>query len=412
MHILSAKWVVPVATPVIRDGSIVVAGYRIVDIGKRSDILKKYSGLEEVRHPCILMPGLINAHMHLELSHLKARIAKQEDQSFTNWIAELLAKRDDAFCTRADVVGAFTAALKEQYSSGVVLIADTGNQVFPELSEYQFAQCPELLRMVEYLGPNHRAIQDATRAIDSLPDRYPACVHAPYSTGADLLLKVKSRCRRLNHIYSVHTAETADEIEFIRSGTGSFREFLEKRKSWDGCFTFSENGYDGTIAYFEYLGVLDHRTLLVHAVHVSATELVLAAERGAHICLCPGSNLFLGVGKAPVAQMLTAGILPAIGTDSPASNSETDLWREMQLLAVEHPEVERQSILAMATTGGAEALHRDEDYGSLAPGKNAKILHVSSPVLTRLRESEQLIEELVNGGRPVDISWVADCHSL
>ncbi len=410
MEIISARWIIPVAIPAIDDGSLVVADGRIVDIGRRPDILNKYQGIAECRYDSVLMPGLVNAHMHLELSHVQDIVRPPADNRFTDWISELLKKRQEATEDRSLVVGAITAALSDQYASGVALVADIGNEFFPELSGERADGWPELLRMLEFLAPNRQALLTAKEKIANLPDCQPICVHAPYSSGPDLLVFAKERCRHLGHLFSVHAAESAAELEFLRSGTGCFRDFLEQRKSWDGTFSFAEQGFEGTIFYFDHLGVLDETTLLVHAVHVSQLEVLLVAERGAHICLCPGSNRFLGVGRAPVEQMLVAGIIPALGTDSPASNSTIDLWHEMQLLAAEHSQVTHESILAMATLGGAQAFRRADDYGSLTPGRMSQILRVSSPALTRCNDMRRIVQELVTGGRPSEISWISTHH--
>ncbi|MFH0784783.1 MAG: amidohydrolase family protein [Pseudomonadota bacterium] len=407
MEILSAEWVVPVTTPVISDGSIVIENGRIIEIGKRPDILLKFHGTEESKYNSVLMPGLVNGHMHLELSHICDIAPMSPESTFTDWISELLTRRQNETPDRSHVIDAFSAALRDQFVSGVALVADIGNTVFPELYEQKGEGWPEVIRMVECLAPNRQALQVAKKNIAGMPDRYPVCVHAAYSTSPDLFVSAKQRCRQLDHIFSVHTAESAAELEFLRFGTGCFRDFLESRKSWDGTFAFAEQGYVGTIFYFDHLGILDKNTLLVHAVHVSERELALVAERGAYICLCPGSNRFLHVGRAPVEQMLAAGILPSLGTDSLASNESINLWREMQLLAEDHPQVTYELILAMATLGGAQALHRDEDFGSLVPGKRSQILHVSSPALSCCRDKSRVIQELVTGGQPSEIAWAS-----
>jgi cytosine/adenosine deaminase-related metal-dependent hydrolase len=410
MEILSAEWVIPVATPIISEGSVVVGNGRIIDVGNRSDILEKYPSMNERRYDSVLMPGLVNAHMHLELSHLSDIAPPPSENTFTDWICQLLIKRQDETTTHSQVVDAFSTVLCDQYDSGVALVADIGNEFFLELSDQKVDGWPEILRMVEFLAPNRHALQAAMEKIADLPDRCPVCVHAPYSSVSDLFVYAKRRGRQLGHLFSVHTAECAAELEFLRSGIGCFREFLEKRNGWDGTFTFAEQGFAGTIFYFDHLGILDENTLLVHAVHVADMELQMVAERGAHICLCPGSNRFLGVGRAPVENMLAAGILPALGTDSPASNETIDLWREMRLLADEHPSVTYESILAMATWGGALALHREEDYGSLTPGRRSQILHVSSPALSRCNDISRVVQELVAGGKTTVKSWIATHH--
>lgn len=407
IEILSAAWLIPVLTPPLGDGSVVCDGDTILDIGKRTEILSKYSGVVERRYDSVLMPGMINAHMHLELSHRDDVARPSPENTFTDWINELLKKRQEDKRDRNTLITVFSSVLADQYSAGVALVADIGNEIHPELMTGRRAGWPEILRILEYLGPTRQAEGAAKEKLLTLSDQYPACAHAPYSTGPELFVHIKKRCRRLGHLFSVHTAESPDELEFLRFGSGCFRDFLEKRQSWDTTFSFAEKGFAGTIFYFDHLDILDERTLLVHAVHVSPAELALVAKRGAHICLCPGSNRFLRVGVAPVEEMLVAGLLPALGTDSPASNEKIDLWREMQVLAEDHPLIRRESILAMATLGGAKALGRESELGSLSVGKKAQILHVSSENLMHCGQAAQVVDELVTGGRPRLISWVA-----
>ena len=407
MLIISAPWVVPIDTPVIQDGSVVVNDGLIVDLGNRADIVYRYPQSFEKFYPCLLMPGLVNAHMHLELSYLQDSVEPQPNQKITEWINALIAQRVTKKCSREKIIEAFTVALHNQYSSGVALIGDIGNEYFDELHCYEDEIQPQVVRLIEYLAPNLDACRISLENLAKLDDRIIATGHAPYSTAPELLRKIKKRCNRLQHIFSIHTAESEDEGEFLRTGTGCFRDFLEKKNSWDGLFSFSELGFPGTVDYFDYLGILDQNTLLVHCVHLSKTELQLIKERGAGICLCPGSNQFLGVGSAPVEQMVELDLLPALGTDSPASNYTIDMWREMQILVKSHPNLDNSTVLAMATMGGAKALRHDSVQGSITVGKKAKLIHVSSANLRGCSDSEQLVKELVSGGKPTEITWVS-----
>ena len=287
MVIISAPWVVPVTVPVIRYGSIVVAGGRIIDIGRRDDIVGKYPQSPERTYPCVLMPGLVNAHMHLELTHLAGSFYSLPTQEFTEWIDALIARRAQLQETQGEIVAAFTGALKDQYNSGVVLVGDIGNEPYEALDSAAGEFWPKVVRMLECIGPNRDASQTVMSNLVQLDDQTAVTGHAPYSTAPDLLREIKKRCRRLQHIFSVHACECADEREFLQAGTGRFRDFLEKKNSWDGVFPFSESGFSGTIQYFAHLGLLDDQTLLVHCVHVSEKELQVVKDSGAKICLCP-----------------------------------------------------------------------------------------------------------------------------
>lgn len=410
MHIVSAPWVVPIDRPVIQDGSVVVHDGVIVDLGSRGDIVGRYPQSSESFYPCALMPGLVNAHMHLELSHLQNSVKPQPEQKITEWIEELIAERATQKYSREKIIEAFTTALHNQHYSGVALIGDIGNEYFDELHCYEDKVQPQVVRLIEYLAPNLDASRISIENLEKLDDRIIATGHAPYSTAPELLQKIKKRCDLLQHVFSIHTAESEDEVEFLRTGKGCFRDFLEKKNSWDGTFSFSELGFPGTVDYFDYLGILDNKTLLVHCVHISETELQLIKERGAGICLCPGSNQFLGVGSAPVERMVEIGLLPAIGTDSPASNHTIDMWREMQILNRSHSSLDSSTVLAMATIGGAKALRHDSFLGSITVGKKARLIHVSSANLKCCSDAKQLVKELVSGGKPTEIKWVSIDH--
>ena len=406
LKIVSSRWVFPVTGPAVEDGGVVVADGRIVEVGGREEMLGRHPGIPERRFPGILMPGLVNAHIHLELSHLRDIAEPLPHQPFTAWIAGLLARRAPDSTSREDRLAAAGDLLRDQHDSGVVLVADTGNERISEFESPRAKSWPEIRRMLEYLGPDRSGCEAARQAIEGLADHHAATGHAPYSTGPELLQLIKARCRRLRQTFSIHTAESCAELPFLQLRTGVFREFLEGRNRWDDTFSSIRSGCSGTIDYYDRLDLLDDRTVLVHCVHVSSHELRLAAKRGAHICLCPGSNRFLKVGRAPVGRMLEAGLLPALGTDSCASNPIIDLWREMQLLAGDNPELEGAQILAMATLGGARALHAENDYGSLEPGRKSHFLHVSSSALAQCRTAADVLHELISGGRPKEISWV------
>jgi cytosine/adenosine deaminase-related metal-dependent hydrolase len=107
-------------------------------------------------------------------------------------------------------------------------------------------------------------------------------------------------------------------------------------------------------------------------------------------------------------MMLNHGLLPAIGTDSMASNEALDLWREMQILREDHPGVSPARILAMATLGGAQALGRQQDFGTLAPSRKASLLNVNSPALERAKDAEQLVDILTGGGQPEKLCWISE----
>jgi cytosine/adenosine deaminase-related metal-dependent hydrolase len=229
-----------------------------------------------------------------------------------------------------------------------------------------------------------------------------ACTaHAPYSTTPGLIREIKKKADQKRHMFSIHTAESMQEVEFLQTGSGHFRKFLQERGGWDGSFAIPGKS---SVQYLESLGVLNDRTLCVHAVHVNREEIETLAKTRAKVCLCPGSNRFLGVGKAPVTEFLDHGILPALGTDSRASNPVLSMWREMRLLSEDHPGLDPETIFAMATRGGADAWGLGGEMGTLEPGKDAHVIAIGCA--EAISSGKEIFDFLTTVGESVQVEWL------
>jgi aminodeoxyfutalosine deaminase len=402
--IYSAPWVLPIGCPPIRNGAVAVKDGRIEAVGHAANIRTAFSDGEEIECRGVLLPALINAHIHLELSHLPRISRPAAGQPMCDWISDLIRTRGNCGLTAQEMEQYRQQALLDQRRSGVILLADIGNERYPTTSGHPYL--PLVLHFQEFLAPTKIATETARAIIAGFPDSVAATAHAPYSTSPELICLLKDRARRLGKVFSMHVAESKDEIEFVQSATGTFRTFLERLGAWDGTLSLENMALDGTVIYLQQLGVLDANTLCVHCVHITEHEVRLLAEKDVRICLCPGSNRFLRVGKAPVELMLRHGLLPAIGTDSIASNETLDIWREMRILREDHPDVEPAKILEMATIGGASALHCEGDFGSLAPGRRAIFLEVDGKKFSQIDSQEMLFDILTKEGRPEVVSWI------
>ena len=393
VRIHCAPWVVPVCRPIIVDGGVAIAGDTIVAVDGRQRLQQQYPQAEVVTYPAsALTPALVNGHIHLELSHLAELAATPFQGSFTSWISRLLQLRDTLGATSERAVRAALEVANQQYAAGASVLADIGNTL---IGQHLVDTFPGILfPFKEYLGLAEFTLEKNLLRLQQEPAAALCSGHAPYSTHARLLQQLKARAVSLGHVFPIHTAEPAAEGEMIRQGRGELVDFVRQRGFWDGSFV--ARGRGGSIHYLHDLGVLDVRTLCIHAIHVSAEELRILAGEGAKVCLCPGSNQFLGTGHAPVQQYLENGMLPALGTDSLASNPELSLWREMQILAEAHAEVDTAAIFAMATRGGAEALGLERRLGTLEPGKDADLLAVPLPHETLT--AAQVYQHLVTTG--------------
>lgn len=401
--IYRVTWLVSIDTPAISDGAVALTKNRIVAVGHFSEIRRQFPDAVITQFDdAIIMPPLVNVHTHLELSYLQELGKKQSPKSFIDWVENLIETRLNTVVTEKEIILRASAALQDQYDQGVIGVADTGNlkkgwQIGDGFKgKYVFFH--------EYLGLSPAESQ---RQLDLLSQEEPeqCCIaHGCYSTGLPLLRMLKERGKKYGHLFSIHTAETEEENEFVRNNTGPMRDFLEKRGAWNDSFIPTGIDKTGSVQYLHQLGLLDASTLCVHCVHVNELEIKFLAQSGTRVCLCPGSNRFLGAGKAPVPELLDAGILLGLGTDSLASNSVLSVWNEMQLLAQDHPGIEPESILAMATLGGAKILGINHDFGRLAKGMSARMLLVTTP--KRFKTSQQVMEFLVHSGTDIHPRWL------
>jgi len=400
IRIHSAPWVVPVSRPMIADGGVAVSGGKIIAVEALPRLRQLYPHAEIVDHPAsALTPALINAHIHLELSHL-LELSESRPASFTGWISRLLQCRDRLGATGEQAQHAAAQTAEQQYRSGVSVLADIGNTALGREMADSFPG--RLLPFKEYLGMAERTLEKNLQRLGSEPEEVLCSGHAPYSTHPRLLQALKARATSHGQIFPIHAAEPAAEGEMLREGRGEMVDFIRERGFWDG--TFVPRGRGGTVEYLYDLGLIDEHTLCIHGVHVSGEEIDILAGEGAKVCLCPGSNQFLGVGTAPLRQYLDRGILPALGTDSLASNPEVSLWREMALLAANFMDVDPTIVFAMATRGGAEALSLGDLLGTLDSGKEADLLTVQLP--GPATEALQVCRYLVSAGPAIRLARI------
>ncbi len=392
-HLHSAAWVVPVTAPPIKNGAVAVESGKIVAVAPLEALKNRYPGADIVHYEgASLTPALINAHIHLELSHLGVLSATAHQGDFIQWVSRLVSLRAQLGATGPEVKQAAAEICLRQYADGVSVLADIGNTdvalgllgIFPG----------RLLAFREYLGMTETSLAKNKERLVLEEDTRLCSGHAPYSSHPALLTALKKRARKLGHIFPIHTAEHLAELEMLRHGRGPMVDFIHKRSGENLVFQAAIGPDEGSIHYLYRLGLLDAQTLCIHGIHVSDEEIRIMAGTGTKVCLCPGSNRFLGVGTAPVQRYLKHGMLPALGTDSLASNPELSLWREMTLLAGEANAPAASVLFAMATMGGAAALGLDEHLGSLEAGKVADILVV--PLEKPATSADELMCMLVN----------------
>jgi cytosine/adenosine deaminase-related metal-dependent hydrolase len=397
--ILRARYVLPIDRPPIRDGWVETAGGRIVAVGNG-----RPPGEARDLGEVALLPGLVNAHTHLELSYL--RDAVKPASRFVEWIHELMARRREFSdpCAPA-IVHAAREGIREARAAGTALVGDISNTLVtvPLLAEGGMPGVIfyELLRFNE-ADPTGR-VERARRQLDALPRaadlRTTIAPHAPYSVAPLLFRAIRADLDR--HPFersTVHLGESAEEGDFIRTGTGPWRDLLQELGTWS-----DEWKPPGTtpVEYLSNAGFLDERILVVHGVRFTRADLARLAALGCTIVSCPRSNRHVGVGSPPLRAFYAAGVPVAFGTDSLASVEDLNVFGELAEARRIAPELPARLLLESATLTGARALGFDGEFGSIEPGKRAALLAVSLP------ERDGDVEEyLLSGIQPSRIRWL------
>jgi cytosine/adenosine deaminase-related metal-dependent hydrolase len=382
--IYRARWVLPIDRPPIAGGWIETqAAGGAVNVDER--ITRMGGGqppaVAEDLGDVALMPGLVNAHTHLELAWMAGLVPPAG--SMEEWIRTLLAvRRAGPSGGEAEVRTAMTQAAEEMRETGTVLVGDISNSlvspsvliaagiggvVFHEL--LGFAQSDAVA-----------AVRDAWLRVEAQPAglRYSVVAHAPYSVSPALFAEIARRAG--DAPLSVHLGESAEEVEFLRTGRGPFRTLLETLGVWTDDWRIPACE---PVTYMADLGYLVEGALLVHGVHLTDDGLERIRLAKAVLVTCPRSNLWVGAGPPRLSHFFASGAPVAIGTDSLASAPTLNMFDELAEMRRLAPELAAPTLLQSATLRGAVALGFGREYGTLAPGKRAALVSVDVPPAER-----------------------------
>ncbi|HKG93906.1 MAG TPA: amidohydrolase family protein [Gemmatimonadaceae bacterium] len=376
MILYHAPWVLPVAAPPIRDGTVGVEGERIAYVGPRAGAPP---GADRELGEVVLMPGLVNAHTHLELTAMRGFL---EQLGFQPWIDRLTRARRAVLAEPDVLLDCARWGIVEGLRAGVTTYADTSDSSAPfhamrelgvrgvmyqEVFGPDPAQCPGALaglrEKVERLRPSETALV-----------RVGVSPHAPYSVSDTLFAATAHYAGDEGLPLAVHVAESAEESEYVTAAGGPWARSHAAR----GIHVAPRGR--SSIAMLERTGVLRPNALLIHCVRADPADVAAIAAGGCGVAHCPASNAKLGHGVAPLVALLAAGVRVGIGSDSVASNNRMDILDEARLAVLmqrarlgDPLAVPGALALELATLGGARALGIDDRVGSLEPGKDADL---------------------------------------
>jgi cytosine/adenosine deaminase-related metal-dependent hydrolase len=405
----TASWILPIASPPIRDGVVTVDDGRIVAVGKRPHPRTVAPSHLRTLGSVAVMPALVNAHTHLELSYLHGRVPSSTN--FNEWVTTLMTlRRGFPEPGPPPIVEAARLAIARARATGTGLLGDVSNTLVtvPPLRE---AGMPAHV-FYELTGFNHpdpraRVIEARARVHEVSPDangvRVSLAPHAPYSVSPELFTAIRAELNQHPHAVStVHLGESPEEVEFLRHGTGVVRAMLERLGLWtDG---WKVPGVS-PVEYLADIGFLDSHVLVVHGVQFGGDDLRRLAPVGATLVSCPRSNRYVGVGAPPLESFYAAGVPVAFGTDSLASVADLSMFSELAEARRIAPSVPAGELLRSATIVGARALRYDDEYGSIEQGKRARLITVRVP-----EHIDDVEEYLVAGVDPDAIGWLDEVH--
>ncbi|MGH3001452.1 MAG: amidohydrolase family protein [Gaiellaceae bacterium] len=378
---ISADWVLPVDGPPIEGGRVSFAGGRIVEVGR--------GRAGEHYDDAVILPGLVNAHSHLEYA-MYAGFG--DGQAFGPWIATHVERKN--LLDHDSMLSLARRGVLDSLGAGITTTADYS---FSGAAATAAAQLG--LRAIVYLEVFGREASDAERRFEEKrtgTDEHDLVTigvspHAPYTCSLD----VYRWCLSLGIPVGTHLAESANESEWLEHGTGPLLGIEPVLVP-----------PTGRRAVRSLEPVLGPDLLCAHCVEIDAGEIALLAERNVPVAHCPRSNALLGCGVAPLAALRTAGVRVGLGTDSPASAPSFDMFEEMRaaVYAARARERRPEALLAsdalrLATIEAARALRIEHLVGTLAPGKRADLTVVSlagSPYLP----VEDPAAAVVFGGSP------------
>ena len=397
-----ADWIVPISEPPIRDGWIAVDRGRIAAVGRPASRAADDRVVDLGR--VAVMPGLVNAHTHLELSHLRDEVPPSS--TFVMWIRRVMATRREWPDPSAPaILEAVDRAIAESERAGTALVGDISNTLvtFAPLARSTLAGIV-FYELIRFNAPDPAAfVDEARRRIAALPPaervRASLAAHAPYSV-APLVFRALRDALQCDPFVpcSVHLSESQEEVEFIRSGEGPWRVLLEQIGAWDPAWVAPGVS---PVQFLDESGFLRSNVIAVHGVQMSSADLARLVAHGTTLVTCPRSNGHTGAGAPPITEFYESGVRVAIGTDSLASAPDLNVFSELATMRALAPGVPAPLMLDSATRQGARALGFDADYGTIEPGKRARLLVVRIPPA-----AVDVEEYLLSGIDPEQVRWL------
>jgi 5-methylthioadenosine/S-adenosylhomocysteine deaminase len=375
MKIFAAEYVLPISAEAIENGAVAIEENKIVTVDTKEKLAEKFPRVKiEDFGESVIMPGLVNAHSHLEITLMRGFLDDVE-ADFYSWLMKLTKTRAE-YLTENDVeIGAILGAL-EGARAGVTCFGDIGRFGRAGFKALETNGLRGVLFQETEFSPNDETAKDDFYKLEekflNLKENETALVkiglspHAPYTVSRKLFETIAEYAISKNVKITTHAAESEMEADLMLRGAGFFAGVYEKiGVEWKAPGVSS-------IEYLSNIGVLQAEPLLAHCVKVSDSDIDLIAESDSRIAHCPKSNAKFGHGIAPLENFLEKGVTVGFGSDSVASNNTCDILEEARFATLfarnsigETRFLQAREIIETATLGGAKSLGLENEIGTL-----------------------------------------------
>ena len=395
--ILRARTVITNTGTPIENGAVAIAGNRIVAVGGFDEIHAAHEGETVDLGEQVLMPGLVNAHCHLDYTMMRRSINPQ--RSFTEWILRINALKRSL--DNDDYRAAIAKGFAELKQWGTTTVANI--ESFPELLPDMPPPPIRTWWFFEMIDVRHRLAGEETIAgtLEFFNQRldwlggFGLSPHAPYTASGKLYELSADAAEELGMPVTTHVAESREEWEMFRHGRGELNDFMQKLGRW----MFDNQTHRTPLAHVAAHARLGPRWLLAHMNELDESDFALLAAmpQPPSVVHCPGSHRYFRHSPFPLTKLRSIGVNVCLGTDSLASTLTLSMFDEMRILARQEPQLDPSEVLKMATLNGAKAL--GIEAGKIAPHALADL--IALPHADNAREVHAAVIE-----NRVPIAWM------
>ncbi|MBF0429697.1 MAG: amidohydrolase family protein [Fibrobacteria bacterium] len=376
--IYKADYVITMAGPPIKDGAVKIRGNRISEVRSISQMTIDNDEEVKVFKDTIIMPGLINAHCHLELGYARGLFPPGE--AFSMWLARVEKSRKEQL--DEDYENAIRLGIMESIHSGTTTLFDVGKtglniKIFPDETVRSFP-------VREFSGGetnlNYQQFDEQIAYISEgsssflFPDKCQPSVsiRSPYTCSETFFRHVLTRQNNLRVPFSFHLSEGQEEEGLYKTNSGQLHDFCERNFGTPPDFQGKN-----PVNYLLERKLIPQKTLLVHCNVLDVKSASRLAEKNVSIAHCPRSSDFFEHPEFPFELCYNNNINVCLGTESMACNEDLSLFEEMHMFRSKYPHVDCSEVLKLATVNGARALGMEDSLGKLLPGYLADFIGIT-----------------------------------